>query len=500
MGIDHVHAEMEFNLIVQGSGSWVLEGNSYEIKPGTLIWLLPGQRHRLVRSPKLQMWVVNLRPDLIDAEWMRELAAEPLKQLAGEELVDLDRLLSQVAQDSDEPSVYNSGIAYLIRRVWRASRDSPPASLRPMHPAVSRALMVLRGDTEGISLTALAKEAGVASHYLSRLLIEHTGRSFVDWRNQIRVERFMDAYRSGTSLQDVATLAGFGSYAAFHRVFNEMIGCSPSDWVKQAEHRAAEGGGPKPSPPAADYGLPAAGMMSGRQRWTRLVALVAPAIPALLGESFLDRLTGIDRPTRPDRSGAGGKPQARAALGELDRLDPSLPPDERERLLAPLWASDPVAAGTLARLIEIHDFPGTYARVIGAFGLSTARLPDAVTAVITVTWLAASRASDPGLREVEAVGRQVLAALDDAFARLERRAAQDAHSALLCQFVIVYRALEAARASGMPSAVDQLNAAAAEFGREAFGGDLLSIELGARGFLRRGTERPPGGKSAKRKE
>lgn len=238
--VDHRHDELEFDLVVKGAGSFTLDERSYELKPGTLIWLVPGQQHRLARSPQLEMWVVTVRPEQVEPAWLAEFAAEPLRLLPGQELIELDRLLSQVTQDSDEPATYNAGIAYLLRRARRASRDSPPANNRPMHPAVARALLRLRESGAATSLSELASDAGVAAPYLSRLLIEHTGRSFIDWRNRIRLDRFMDGYRPGANLLNVALEAGFGSYVRFNHVFNEMIGCAPSEWAKQADEQGGD--------------------------------------------------------------------------------------------------------------------------------------------------------------------------------------------------------------------------------------------------------------------
>ena len=49
--IDHVHDEMEFDLVLRGSGSFVVGERSYALAPGTLICLAAGQRHR-DRRPK----------------------------------------------------------------------------------------------------------------------------------------------------------------------------------------------------------------------------------------------------------------------------------------------------------------------------------------------------------------------------------------------------------------------------------------------------------------
>ena len=474
LAVDHHHPELEFDLVLKGAGSLVLDERSYALKPGTLIWLVPGQRHRLVRSPGLEMWVVSIRPELLEAGQIAELAAAPLHILPGEELIDLDRLLSQVAQDSDQPAVYNAGIAYLTLRAWRASRASPAARTRPMHPAVARALMKLGESSAAVSLSELAEAAGVAAPYLSRLLIEHTGRSFVDWRNRIRLDRFMDFYRPGANLLDAALGAGFGSYARFHHIFSEIIGCAPSEWAREAEERGVPAEGQRAAPPAAalppGYGVPGASMLSARQGWTRLLPMIGPAAGAVLGQSFLARLLGA----RPG--------EARAS--RFENLDASLPPAARARLIASLGSKDPASAEEIAGLLAAHDFPGTAAGVLSVFGLSASRLGDVVTALAIALWLAANGASDPGLAEVEAVGSQVAGALRATLSRLDPRTAQEAHDALLCHFVIAYQAIRAARASGDPRALEQLAEVGRYCGREALGGELAKVKLTARGFLK----------------
>ncbi len=471
--IDHSHPEVEFDLVVKGTGSLTIGDRNYALKPGALVWLIPGQQHRLVRAPGLEMWVVSLRPELIDAGMIAELATPPLHMLPGHELVDLDRLLSQVAQDSDEPAVYNAGIAYLAMRTWRASRDAPTAEVRPMHPAVTRALMLLRETGAAVSLSELATAAGVTAPYLSRLLIEHTGRSFVDWRNRIRLDRFMDSFRPGGNLLKAALDAGFGSYARFHHIFSEMIGCTPSEWVQQSRDPATAHADDRAALPPADYGMPSAALVGGRQRWVRLVPLTAPAAGILFGETFLDELVSPAQ-NHPD-----------VDTSSFDGLDASLAPDQRDRLIASLRQHDPGIAAELAGLIKTHDFAGTYEGIASAFGLSVSRLVDAATALTMIIWVAANRGSDPGIGQVEAVVPQVKRALGKTVARIKPGAAQDAHSALLCHFVIVYHALQGARASGDPRALDQLADAALSCGQRLFGSDLSKIELTSSGFARR---------------
>src|SRR5918995_1783331 len=44
----HRHAELELNLVVRGTATYLLGERRYALTPGTLTWLFPGQDHVLV--------------------------------------------------------------------------------------------------------------------------------------------------------------------------------------------------------------------------------------------------------------------------------------------------------------------------------------------------------------------------------------------------------------------------------------------------------------------
>ena len=446
--IDHHHDELEFNLVLRGSGSYRIGAAEHALTPGILMWLVPGQRHSLRRLPNLEMWVVVVRSDLADAAWLPHLAAAPARPLPGEELIDLDILLRQVAQDSDQPAVYNAGIGYALQRAWRVSRDRE-GPRTPIHPAVTRALLRLRERPGTLSLGELATGAGVSAPYLSHLLVEQTGRGFVEWRNRIRLERFMAAWRPGASILDVALEAGFGSYAQFHRTFTLLMGRTPGQWTKAPDASTAT--------VEQAAGIQVATVLSARQRWTSMLEVVAPSLRPLLGADFLARLLH-----------AAPNPQHRVAA--LERLDGRL----GTAALAGFAADLGVRGAEFGRVLAGHDFGGVLDRVFGHYGLSRADPVDAATALLMALWVAATRAADPSVAQVAVVRRQVRGALAD---RLTRAEAQAAHTALLCHFVIAHHALQAARASGDARELDLLADVARRFGASAFAGDLAALRL-----------------------
>jgi AraC-like DNA-binding protein len=96
---------------------------------------------------------------------------------------------------------------------------------------VQRVLDAL-GDQPKVSAQRLARDLGISSGHLARLFRTEMGISLVEYRNRLRIERFLSlADRSGVNLLDAALEAGFGSYAQFHRVFRKLVGTTPREYV-----------------------------------------------------------------------------------------------------------------------------------------------------------------------------------------------------------------------------------------------------------------------------
>ena len=68
-----------------------------------------------------------------------------------------------------------------------------------------------------------------------RVLAKHfrdeVGISLVDYRNRLRIEKFLVLAEQGNNLLEAALDAGFGSYAQFHRVFRRLMGVTPKDYL-----------------------------------------------------------------------------------------------------------------------------------------------------------------------------------------------------------------------------------------------------------------------------
>lgn len=98
---------------------------------------------------------------------------------------------------------------------------------------VAQALEKLRTDPS-VSRGELAEGLGVSPSKLGKAFRAQMGIAFVDYRNQLRLERFLKlVFPGGGNVSQAAKSAGFGSYAQFHRVFRALVGKSPKEYLKQ---------------------------------------------------------------------------------------------------------------------------------------------------------------------------------------------------------------------------------------------------------------------------
>jgi AraC-like DNA-binding protein len=238
----HRHAELEVNLVVRGSASYLLGERRYELTPGTLTWLFPGQDHVLVEeSGDHELWWAVFRPALV-ARIAKPEQAQPLleedpigqfsRRLDSSAARRLGALFKEVrAAELRDDVLANTGLAYLVTLAWRLFLDTDDiVEGTDLHPGVEKVARLLRADPEAGDLAVLAQKAGLSPSHLSRLFKAQTGASITRFRNQQRLERFLRVYGRGrrTTALAAALEAGFGSYAQFHRVFRDQTGRSPS--------------------------------------------------------------------------------------------------------------------------------------------------------------------------------------------------------------------------------------------------------------------------------
>lgn len=260
----HHHAELELNLVVNGTVTYVVGGRRFTFPRRTLLWMFPSQEHQLVdRSDDAQYYVAVFTPDLIRRSCRSRLYTDlrrkrlnydgVLNTLLDPESFDLIRktmdALMEGSLDSDllnreagfgvgsdfsfehgDPDGLNAGLHHLLLLCWRCQCSGQgPGQEVALHPAVRKALELLSEGGRESDLGQLARRCGVSEAYLSRIFGRQVGVPISRYRNSLRLARFWASYRQPAqrNLAEAVYASGFGSYAQFYKVFTQAYGKGP---------------------------------------------------------------------------------------------------------------------------------------------------------------------------------------------------------------------------------------------------------------------------------
>ena len=260
----HHHAELELNLVADGTVTYVVGGKRITYERRSLLWLFPAQEHQLVdRTKSARYYVAVFTPGLISRACVGSIYRDLKRKrapggnvvhtvLVPESFDFLRRTMDWMMQgslDSDvlnreagfgvgsefryrhaDPGGLNAGLRHLLLLSWRLQR-SGRADQRPvaLHPSVSKAISRLADDTWEGSLGELARECGLSEAHFSRLFRAQVGVPLNRYRNSLRLGRFWENLRGRTrpTIMEAAFAAGFGSYAQFYKIFRDAYGESP---------------------------------------------------------------------------------------------------------------------------------------------------------------------------------------------------------------------------------------------------------------------------------
>jgi len=92
---------------------------------------------------------------------------------------------------------------------------------------------------KGGSLNDLSEDTGIPSHHLTYYFNSILGTKLTDWRNTQRIKLAKSLIDEGLmdtlKLEGIAEKCGFNSRATFFRVFKEISGVTPLEYMKSSK-------------------------------------------------------------------------------------------------------------------------------------------------------------------------------------------------------------------------------------------------------------------------
>lgn len=126
-------------------------------------------------------------------------------------------------------------IALLLQHNTQSAQKTEDSFKRKNMDGIKSILTFLRKHyNEDLCLGSVAKRFNYSTNYFSRMFKEQTGKTFLEYVNEYRIQRAAEMLIFSDSLiTDIALEVGFNNLSYFIRQFKRIHGCSPVQFRKQ---------------------------------------------------------------------------------------------------------------------------------------------------------------------------------------------------------------------------------------------------------------------------
>jgi len=225
-GILDTHA---MYLVSEGEGILCMDGRSWTLSPGTIFFTFADRAFQFEAVKDLAYYYISFHGSRGE-ELFRRFAITPIACVFSgyEGLIPFWRDNLVRANEENADLLSESMLLYTFSKL-KISRSSG-------NDLVSFVLSYLDAHfrEHTLTLSQVAEAAGYHGKYLSHVFKKRFGVGFSEYLRVMRMKYAVMLIENGvTSVKNVAALSGFSDPLYFSKVFTEMMGISPSQFLKK---------------------------------------------------------------------------------------------------------------------------------------------------------------------------------------------------------------------------------------------------------------------------
>ncbi|MBE6644976.1 MAG: helix-turn-helix domain-containing protein [Ruminococcaceae bacterium] len=232
----HWHNFYELELILEGVGSHILNGEEYPIKRGSAHLLTPTDFHTLKATEPMKLWHVSFDEQMLTERRMYELSSDGVQksfELGEKTMTHLSNLLELLRDESNIEYGCSKELCESILCILLRSSPDKRKIKRTQVSGIRRAMLYINMHfRENPSLTDVAKQAGFHPNYFSELFKEVTGENYTAHLTTLKLGYAKSLLSAGVSVSDACYNSGFGSLSGFLTAFKKGVGMTPYEYKK----------------------------------------------------------------------------------------------------------------------------------------------------------------------------------------------------------------------------------------------------------------------------
>lgn len=236
----HCHDTYEILYVLDGFGRFVIEGTSFDIKPGTLIVIRPFEYHsmQLDSTSIYERFVIHFSEEHLvnDALSLFNSMLEGIEgsgkvyaasALSENVLPVFERFDTAEALPDNEKNIYVKTLLSELM-VFLSLSDGERIAINEVELGARVIRYLNENIYRNINLDTIARRFFVSKYYLCRAFKKHNGISVHGYITYKRVMYAKQLIEQGDTASGAAYKVGFGDYSAFYRAYVKIVGKSPT--------------------------------------------------------------------------------------------------------------------------------------------------------------------------------------------------------------------------------------------------------------------------------
>ena len=238
----HSHTYFELEIITEGSGTMTLNGETHNLCPGFAYILRPTDTHSFSLTSKGN--ILNLifsentfSKNLTDILLCR--GGSCVTVLDKDTLCEIKNLFGTAIREQNQSAEFYDGIVTSCAQavVLMVFRSAGVKNTNKSSQGIFSALRYIKANyRSNISLSDVAKSAGLSPTYFSSLFIKEVGCGYKEYLTNLRIEYAKKLLKdSDATASEACYESGYNSYSVFLKAFSSVAGMSPSKYIKNCE-------------------------------------------------------------------------------------------------------------------------------------------------------------------------------------------------------------------------------------------------------------------------
>ena len=232
----HWHNYFTLDLIIGGSGTHRINGQSEKLCPGMVQMIYPTDIHAIVPDGDIELYSIRFEESALSAELFDIIYGREIRKLSPDRKI-FDRMCAAAAAMAEElefsQRTFCGELTELNFRqiILLAARAADWEKKAAKSTAEKILLYINEHFRENLSLEQTAAQAGFSAPYFSAYFKKEVGKTYSRYVNGLKVNYAQTLLKNTDySMTEICFASGFGSVSAFNSVFRHETGVSPTQF------------------------------------------------------------------------------------------------------------------------------------------------------------------------------------------------------------------------------------------------------------------------------